>query len=39
MGGGVGLGLGLGLGVGFGMYEALKSCVIPSRILSTKSLG
>ena len=36
---GVGLGLGLGLGVKFGMYDALKSCVMPARFLSMKSLG
>ena len=40
MGGGGGGGwLGLGLGVRFGMYEAVRSCVMPSRSLSIKSLG
>ena len=39
LGEGVGLGLGLGLGVRSGMYDALKSCVIPARFLSIKSLG
>ena len=29
--GGKGVGLGLGLGVKFGMYDALKSCVMPAR--------
>ena len=36
VGEGVGLGLGLGLGVRFGMYEALRSCIMPSRSLSMK---
>ena len=39
LGEGVGLGLGLGLGVRSGMYDALKSCVMPARFLSIKSLG
>ena len=35
------LGEGVGLGLGFrsGMYAALKSCVMPARFLSMKSLG
>ena len=33
------MGLGLGLGVRFGMYDALKSCVMPARFLSMKPLG
>ena len=36
---GRGMGLGLGLGVRLGMYASLRSCVMLSRILSTKSLG
>ena len=36
LGEGVGLGL---VGVRSGMYDALKSCVMPARFLSIKSLG
>ena len=35
---GEGVGLGLGLGVRSGMYDTLKSCVMPARFLSMKSL-
>ena len=33
------MGLGLGLGVRSGMYDTLKSCVMPARFLLIKSLG
>ena len=39
MGQGLGLGLGLGLGGRLRMYEALRSCVMPARLLSMKSMG
>ena len=32
-------GVGVGLGVRSGMIDALKSCVMPARLLSMKSLG
>ena len=35
----LGEGVGLGLGVRSGMYDAIKSCVMPARFLSMKSLG
>ena len=35
----MGQGLGLGLGGRLGMYEALRSCVMPARFLSMKSMG